>query len=426
MALGVALLVSGCAGSEPASAPAAPSAAPSEDTNPDQDAAPAFTGTVTIGVIAPTQGGFVEIGSNIIEGAKLAAEHINADGGAGGLEVIIEVRDEGMQPELATQAVRDLVNEGVDLLAGFLSSVDCNAVAPLVDELGAVLMISTCAADGLTGAVSRGPSKFERVFAVSTRDSMQAPSLGLAVGELFPDVTSVYKLGYDYVVGRELAGGFVKGFSTKANFTVADEYWVPLGEANFRPQVQALLRGAGADVSKNGLVLATFGAGTAGVLQQGLPLGLADRFAFLAQSGGYIPVARSLEGTAPEVWNAYEYYPLVFDNAANTRFVTDFQAAQGRLPVTWSYQGYQAVKALAAAIALAGSGEADAVLAALKSGNVTFDSPSGQRRIDGVTHQADTPVVVTQTVGDVDGVENLKLIDSFVIQQDDALNALAR
>ena len=398
---GVTLLIlSGCS-----TAPE-PSAAPT--LSPDKPA-------ITIGMIAPTQGAFAEIGKNITDGFQVAIDQVNANGGvAGGSRLEFEIKDEGTSPQTATQAARDFISAGVTLLGGLFSSADCGAVAPIVEESPAILVTASCASDSLTGALT-GTTPFERTFGVAVRDKHNAEALAEVIADEFPKVTTYDAFAFDYNWGHQTWETFRDGLKAAGvKVEVNSEQFVPLSTSDFRAQVAAISGGLGGTASTRGILLATFGSGTAGFLKQAEAYDLPGDVAVIANAGEYYNVARSLDGAAPDVWNVYDYNWAAFDSDLNTAFVTDYgKLADGAHPVGWTYQGYLIGLAYAAAIDKAGSGDPEAVLAALEG--ITFESPSGSLTMGAKSHQLSVPAVISHTVGDSSSADGVKVIATQVV-----------
>lgn len=378
--------------------------------------------TVTIGVIGPFEGGFAEIGENILDGAQLAVDHVNEDGGLADGSIVLEIdrRDEQMDPEAATQAARDFINEDTPLITGFLSSADCFAAAPVIDDLGGVFISTTCSSNDLTGILT-GEAPYERSYFVASRDIQLARGLAAAVADEFPDIEVFDVFGYDYEVGHEMWETFVDELETEYGMSVEQDqaYWVPLDDTNYRTQVSALSRGLSGEPENRGLFLSMFGAGTAAFLQQSEAFDIDQEYAVMLNSGSYYPVARALDGEAPEIWNSYDYHHEAFDNEVNDRFVADFQEAHDRLPVSWSYQGYTTVLAYAAAIDQAGSGDADAVVEALNG--LEWDTPKGTLFMNPDTHLAETDVLIKHTIGNEDAPEGVEFLDAYFVGPEQTL-----
>lgn len=430
----LALVLSACGGSSGAEEPQGaattePQPTAQETTPPatetDEATAPASADTqvLTIGVIGPLEGGFAEIGQNILEGAQLAVDHINEDGGllGGSVTLAIESKDEQSNPEAATQAARDFINEGIPLLAGFLSSADCFAAAPVIDELGGVLVSSSCSSNDLTGILA-GEAPYERSFFLATRDIQMARGLAAVVADRYPEIEVFDVFGYDYSVGHEMWETFIAELRDHHGLEVEinQEFFVPFDESNYRTQVSALSRGlTGDSPEKRGLFLSMFGAGTAGFVQQQEAFDLVSEYAAVLNSGSYYPVARAMGGNAPEIWSSYDYHPAAYDNTINSRFVEDFQARHDRLPVAWSVQGYSAIMAYAAAIEAAGDTSADAVAGALEG--LTFDTPRGEMFMNPDTHLAEGDVLIKHTVGNPEAPEGVEFLDAYFVPAEDTL-----
>jgi branched-chain amino acid transport system substrate-binding protein len=372
---------------------------------------------VTIGLVAPLAGNFAEIGQNMQWGAEVAADEINAKGGVlGGRKLVIQVKDEQMKPDVATQDLREFADSGNKLVAGFLSSADCLAAAPVADQLGVLMVGSTCSNNKLTGT-HRLAKNF---FGVTARDGEMTRATAKVVAQKYPNVTTLDIFGFDYVTGHEIADNFVrdlKGAGLKA--TVNQTYFVPLNNQNYQTQVSALVRGLKGSKESRGLILTTYGSGNGALLQQAMPFGIADSYAFISMTGGYYPVARTLNGQAPQVINGYDYgNALISDSAANKQFVKDFQAKTGKLPVDWSLEGFMAVQGLAAGINKAGSTDPQKVKTAMEG--LTISGPLGSVLIDAKTHQFMMPVAITETVGDPSAPEGIKLLFKSLVSAVDA------
>jgi len=125
----IALIASGCA---PAAAPTAAPQAP---------AAPAAGKTLKIGVLAPLTGPIAAYGEDQKNGVNMAVEEINAAGGILGNKLTVQVEDDEKKPELAASLTQKLINDGVDVIIGGMSSSSTMAGGPIA-ERAKVIMIS--------------------------------------------------------------------------------------------------------------------------------------------------------------------------------------------------------------------------------------------------------------------------------------------
>jgi branched-chain amino acid transport system substrate-binding protein len=373
----------------------------------------------SIGIISPMTGAFGEIGQNIRDGVRIAIDQVNARGGvAGGHQIRIEAKDEGHGPETAIQAARQLVSDGVQLLGGVFSTADCAAIAPLIETSPAVFVASSCAGNELTGAFS-GESPFTRSFGVAVRDRSNAAALADLLAQRKPTVTQYSVFGFDYNWGRDTWKVFQETLEEDGvSLTAGGRQWVPLSTSDFRSQVSSINRGLQGPREAQGIFLSTFGAGTAGFLQQAKALDLSGNVDVLANAGEYYNVARSLKGGAPQVWNAYDYNWAAFDNELNDAFVSDYgRLRDGAKPVGWTYQGYLVGLTYAAAFDKAESTDTEKVLAALRSG-LSFDSPSGKLTMGAQSHQLDLPSIISLTVGSPQEPDGVRVIETAVAPYD--------
>jgi branched-chain amino acid transport system substrate-binding protein len=90
---------------------------------------------ITIGVLTSLSGGpFVPWGLQVRDGMQLAVDEINADGGADGRPLELEIADDQMSPEEGVAGVERLVEEGVVAIGGVISSDVGLATARVAEE----------------------------------------------------------------------------------------------------------------------------------------------------------------------------------------------------------------------------------------------------------------------------------------------------
>lgn len=375
-------------------------------------------GPITLGLIGPLAGAFADTGTQFQHGAQVALDEINASGGILGRQVAIRSVDTSGGAQASAQAMRDLTADGVDLVFGELSSASCQASAPLADELGAVFITTTCTNDDLTGK-DGGEAPFQRFFRVGATSAADMIALYKTLHEQAPEVSAYDVFAFDYVSGRLQWQQFSEGLkSLDVPLEVPREYFVPLNEQNYTSQITTLAAGS-KGATNRGLYLGTYGSGTASFISQSGAYKLFDNYDVVVNSGSYWPIATSLKGRAPEVWNGYDYNYQAYDTPENEKFVEAYTKIAGAVPDTWGYQAYLAVKAYAAAITKADSAEPDAVVKALKG--VTFTAPQGEYTIDPTTHQGSANIVITHTKGNSDSETGVEVLDLVVVPYEDTL-----
>lgn len=103
---------------------------------------PAESTMVKIGIIAPLTGDAAAIGADFLNGAKLAADTVNAAGGIDGEQVELVVEDGRCSGQEAANAAQKLVNvDKVTVIVGGFCSGETLAAAPIA-EAGKVPLMS--------------------------------------------------------------------------------------------------------------------------------------------------------------------------------------------------------------------------------------------------------------------------------------------
>lgn len=107
---------------------------------------------IRIGCITSLSGPQEVFGRPILDGARIAAERINAEAGVLGRVVEVVEADDRADPDRAVAAVRDLARNGVTLFCGVVPGQVALALAlsPVMPSLDAVLITCAAASDKLT------------------------------------------------------------------------------------------------------------------------------------------------------------------------------------------------------------------------------------------------------------------------------------
>ncbi len=130
----------------------------------DQTAIPiGFTGSLT--------GSYSDLGVQGRNGASLAIEEINAQGGIAGHPLRLVVRDDANDPETAKAVDRELIEHGVVAIIGHMTSSQSVAALPVINEAGVVLLSPTTSTPRLSG-------KDDYFFRIQTSTAQAARALG--------------------------------------------------------------------------------------------------------------------------------------------------------------------------------------------------------------------------------------------------------
>ena len=111
-----------------------------------------------IGVIGPMTGDYAQYGTNVYNAAKIAVDEINEDGGFNGYQVeVLDAGDDMGDPEKAVNAYNDLLDKGMQMLCGAVTSGSCIAVGAEAAESTFLFTPSATAVDSCLLYTSPSP-----------------------------------------------------------------------------------------------------------------------------------------------------------------------------------------------------------------------------------------------------------------------------
>lgn len=117
--------------------------------------------TFKVGVIGPMTGDYAQYGTNVYNAAKIAIDEINEDGGFNGYQVeLLDAGDDQGDPEKAVNAYNDLLDKGMQMLCGTVTSGACIAVGAEAAESTFLFTPSGTAVDCITA----GSNEFRMCF----------------------------------------------------------------------------------------------------------------------------------------------------------------------------------------------------------------------------------------------------------------------
>lgn len=334
-------------------------------------------GTVKVGVINFYSGGASgPFGIPAKNAAELVIEAINAGTlpapynsvGIGGALIEPIYVDENSKQKVAD--FKKLVQgDGANLVVGYTSSGSCKAIAPVAEEVKALMIFSVCGTPQIFEEVVVDPKYTFRTISHATSDNVGAARY---IVDTTPDLGSISGINQNYAWGqdswRDFAGTIAQ---LKDGVEVKTEQFPKVFAGQYGSEVSALL------TNKADVVHSSFwGGDMEALILQGGGRGLFDNSKVVLTVGDTAVERLGQQIKDGTVIGARGPYGLLApDNALNDWFVKAYQEKFGSLPVGPSYQTAQAVLALKAASDKAGSTSADDVSAALAG--LTFEAPSG-------------------------------------------------
>jgi branched-chain amino acid transport system substrate-binding protein len=345
---------------------------------------------IKIGIIYCFSGRLAHYGFAAKQGAEMAMDEINQNGGVLGRKLLGMYGDTELKPPIGVKVAEDLIDDdGVDALMGIVSSGVAKAVAPVVRSKRTPLIITLAMTPDVTGRECN-PYTF--------RISLNGPQnlRGAAALAAQMDVKSWTTLGPDYVFGYQCWEYFEKYLSeVRRDVTFAERNEVrysPIAENDYTKYINEIKNSR-----HDGVLVSLYAGNLKDFIRQGTRMGLFDgKKQFLMNLAYSNDVLLSLGLEMPKgLWLSGLYWFQAYSNPENERFVNHYRRKFGVYPDHNAHGAYCGVKAYAAAVKKAGTTEKEAVCRALEG--LAIDLPIGTVRIRPEDHQAISPGVWGKT-----------------------------
>jgi branched-chain amino acid transport system substrate-binding protein len=323
-----------------------------------------------IGLLLPMTGPFASTGRQVDAAVKLWLAQNGSSVAGRGIEVIL--KDDGGTADTTRRLAQELVvNDKVNVLAGFGLTPLALATAPIATQSKTPMVVMAAATSSITEASPW-----------IVRSSFTLPQVTLGIAEWAPKngIKKVVTLVSDYGPGIDAEKTFRERFGLNGG-QVMESLRVPLRSPDFAPFLQKV-RDAQPDAV---FVFVPSGVG-AQLMKQFAERGLDKAGIKLIATGDVTDddILNEMGDVALGVVTSH-HYSAAHKSAANQKFVQAFGAAnKGMRPNFMAVGGYDGMRVIAKAIeATRGKGDGNALLAAMK-GQV-FESPRGPVLIDAQT-----------------------------------------
>ncbi|RST55642.1 ABC transporter substrate-binding protein [Variovorax sp. MHTC-1] len=320
-----------------------------------------------IGLVLPMTGQQATTGRQIEAAARLYMAQ-NGDTVAG-KKIELIVKDDTSLPDVTKRLAQELVvNDKVDVLAGFGITPSAMATAPIATQSKTPMVVMAAATSSITEASP-----------YIVRTSFTLPQVSVAMGDWAPKngIKSVVTLVTDYGPGNDAEKYFKERFQLNGG-KVLDSLRVPLRNPDFAPFLQKV-RDAKPDAL---FVFVPSGAGAA-VMKQFIERGM-DKAGIKMIATGDVTDDDQLNDMGDGALGVVttHHYSAAHPSALNKKFVEAFQKANKNMrPNFMAMGGYDGMHVIYEALKTTkGQGGGDALLAAMKGQN--FESPRGPVLID--------------------------------------------
>ncbi|HLY46615.1 MAG TPA: ABC transporter substrate-binding protein [Stellaceae bacterium] len=345
--------------------------------------------TIKIGFPIPLSGPTAVYGEPILKGAELAVSEINAKGGVLGRKLELLSRDSKASADEAVRLARELIiKNGVDFLAGTLTSAEAPAVSTVAKENKIVFVAPTAKLTELT----LPPQLHPYVFRVASNTDVEGRA-GASLMAKWKDVKTVATIAPDYAYGRDSIASFVEKIKKlRPDIQIVDQQWPKLGEADFTPFITAQM-GKKPDAVYCSLFAGDFVTFTKEATPLGYFKAIKNRLIDGAEVGT-VDEAQALGDNYPYGIIADAYDPVIWGGAGepaeHKAFEKNLQTfMKSKYGSGWAIVGYEAIEALAEGAKKAGSTKSDDVAKAMLG--MTFDTPVGKRTFSATSHETLSP-----------------------------------
>ena len=315
------------------------------------------------------------------QGAELAVDEVNQQGGILGRKVEPFFEDEAGKADVGIRVVRKLVyDDGVDAVIGLDSSGTAEGVAPIMPELETPLIITHAATPHVTG---------EKCNAWTYRISLSLPqNIGIAA-RLAQDLPAKRwtTVGPDYAFGHQSWEFFKAELGRRkpdATFLAdADAAFPPTKTTDFSPYITKVMAS-----DADGVLISLWGGNLIDFVKQATDLGFFQKKKHLLFTlGAATEVLEALKDKMPTgLWVGTRYWFLANDSALNKSFVDRYKKRFGVYPSYNAHGAYAAVMTYKAAAEKAKGTDKKAIAQALEG--LTLEVPVGKITIRPEDHQA--------------------------------------
>ena len=302
--------------------------------------------TLVIGGTGPLTGDYATYGTSVRNGATLAAEEINEAGGVNGILFDVKMEDDQADPEKAINGYSILVDEGMQVSLGAVTSGACLS---LIEEaqVDGMLVITPSASQ-------KECVQYDNCFRVCFTDPMQ----GVYAADFISDnaiatkVAIIYDKSNDYSVG--IHDNFVSRAGEVGIDVVTDQAFTSQSNIDFSVQLQAV-KDSGAEL----VFLPIYAQEAAYILTQAKSAGIEATFFGCDGLDGIL--TKIGEGNTDACEGVMLLTPFAADaqDEKTVNFTTKYKEQFGETPDQFAADAYDAVYAIKAAMEQAGITDLD-------------------------------------------------------------------
>ena len=315
---------------------------------------------VKVGFVTTTSGPEGVIGRDMVDAFKLAMKHTGSKAGGRAIEVVWG--DDQVKPDVGRQVVdKMLESDKVHIVTGIIfSNILLASVKPVLDA-GAFYVSANAGPSALAGKQCH-----PRFFNVAFQNDNNFEGLGKHMKE--KGFKKVYFLAPNYPAGKDMGAGFKRYYQGD----MAAEVFTSFGQLDYSAEI-AQLRAAKPDA------VVIFYPGGMGInfVKQYAQAGLMSQIPLFTGAGTVDQTTLPAIGDAALGMYTGALWSEFLDNAANKKFVADFESEYGRIPSGFASASYDTGRAIQSALEAIGGKVEDKVAFQKAMENVKFDAVRG-------------------------------------------------
>ena len=289
-----------------------------------------------IGGIGPVTGAAAVYGLAVKNGAQIAVDEINADGGINGYQIEFNFQDDEHDAEKSVNAYNTLKDWGMQVLMGTVTSAPCVAVA---DKTNADNMFQITPS-GSSVECAQNPNVFRVCF--SDPDQGAASATYIAENKLAEKIAVIYDSSDVY------SSGIYEKFASEAanqSLEIVDaEAFTADSNKDFSTQLQKA-KDAGADL----VFLPIYYTEASLILKQADTMGYAPKFFGCDGMDGILQV-ENFDTKLAEGLMLLTPFAADAQDELTQKFVTSYKGNYGETPIQFAADAYDAIYAIKAAM----------------------------------------------------------------------------
>ena len=335
--------------------------------------------TIKIGVNEPLTGAFAASGTYVVNGAKIAADEINAKGGLLGKKIELVIEDNKSNPtEAAAVAEKLITRDKTPVMMGAWGSSLTLAVMPKLVEYDTPMVVETSSSGKIT--TSGNPY----IFRISPPSAVEAAAFAKIVDKLALKKVDFLVINNDW--GRGTAEDFSKMMKDKG-IAIGLVETMDQSAQDMSAQLSKLK-----STDSETIIVTTAVDQLTLIFKQAAAIGLKKRIITTGGSQNPDQIIAQAGAAANDTMHLTTFLPWFPDKTPNPEATNYFIAEWKKrgfefAGVTESFRGYDGIRTVAAAIEKAGKAEPAAIKAALweinikgLNGDIVFrkSGPAGQ------------------------------------------------